>query len=62
MLIEEGEGVSYVGDSERSMGPGDFMLIGPNLPFQRQPQQPATQLAVQALTSRQILFELFHGS
>lgn len=32
ILIEEGEGVSYVGDSERSMGPGDFMLIGPNLP------------------------------
>ncbi len=31
ILIEEGEGVSYVGDSARKMRPGDFMLIGSNL-------------------------------
>lgn len=31
ILIEEGEGVSYVGDSVRKMNPGDFMLIGSNL-------------------------------
>lgn len=32
ILIEEGEGVRYVGDSVSRMEPGDFMLIGPNLP------------------------------
>lgn len=31
ILIEEGDGVSYVGDSVRKMKPGDFMLIGSNL-------------------------------
>lgn len=31
ILIEEGEGVSYVGDSARKLRPGDFMLIGSNL-------------------------------
>lgn len=31
ILIEEGEGRCFVGDSERPLCPGDFMLIGPNL-------------------------------
>lgn len=31
ILIEEGDGVSYVGDSVRRFRPGDFMLIGSNL-------------------------------
>ncbi len=31
ILIEEGEGLSHVGDSVRPLRPGDFMLIGSNL-------------------------------
>ncbi|MDE7237908.1 MAG: AraC family transcriptional regulator [Paramuribaculum sp.] len=31
ILIEEGDGVRYVGDSVHKMRPGDFMLIGSNL-------------------------------
>lgn len=32
ILIEEGGGLAFVGDSVRKMQPGDFMLIGRNLP------------------------------
>lgn len=32
ILIEEGCGLSFVGDSIRKLQPGDFMLIGKNLP------------------------------
>lgn len=32
ILIEEGAGLTFVGDSVRKMAPGDFMLIGKNLP------------------------------
>lgn len=32
ILIETGEGTSYVGDSVRRLAAGDFMLIGKNLP------------------------------
>lgn len=32
ILIEEGRGLSFVGDSIRKLAPGDFMLIGKNLP------------------------------
>lgn len=32
ILIEEGRGLSFVGDSIQKLGPGDFMLIGSNLP------------------------------
>lgn len=32
ILIEEGTGLSFVGDSIRKLQPGDFMLIGSNLP------------------------------
>lgn len=32
ILIEEGTGLSFVGDSVRKLQPGDFMLIGSNLP------------------------------
>ena len=32
ILIEEGDGLTFVGDSIRKMMPGDFMLIGQNLP------------------------------
>lgn len=32
ILIEEGKGLSFVGDSVRKLLPGDFMLIGENLP------------------------------
>lgn len=32
ILIEEGQGLSFVGDSIQKLRPGDFMLIGSNLP------------------------------
>lgn len=32
ILIEEGKGLSFVGDSIQELSPGDFMLIGKNLP------------------------------
>lgn len=32
ILIEEGSGLSFVGDSVRRLAPGDFMLIGKNVP------------------------------
>lgn len=32
ILIEEGSGLSFVGDAVRKLAPGDFMLIGENLP------------------------------
>lgn len=32
ILIEEGQGLSFVGDSVQKLRPGDFMLIGSNLP------------------------------
>lgn len=32
ILIEEGHGLSFVGDSVQKLRPGDFMLIGSNLP------------------------------
>ena len=32
ILIEEGDGLSFVGDSVRKLAPGDFMLIGKELP------------------------------
>lgn len=32
ILIEEGTGISFVGDAVHKMSPGDFMLIGSNLP------------------------------
>lgn len=32
ILIEEGTGLRFVGDSVHKMSPGDFMLIGSNLP------------------------------
>ena len=32
ILIEEGKGLSFVGDSIQDLSPGDFMLIGKNLP------------------------------
>lgn len=32
ILIEEGDGLTFVGDAVRKMTPGDFMLIGRNLP------------------------------
>lgn len=33
ILIEEGKGLSFVGDSIQDLSPGDFMLIGKNLPI-----------------------------
>ncbi len=32
ILIEEGDGLMFVGDTVSKMSPGDFMLIGQNLP------------------------------
>lgn len=32
ILIEKGVGLTFVGDTVRKMSPGDFMLIGKNLP------------------------------
>ena len=32
ILIEEGKGLSFVGDSIQELSPGNFMLIGKNLP------------------------------